>query len=278
MENADKKDRTMKRISGNLIKEDNSMDMNMVSANYSSFLEQTKKESKQVKDGNPSKTETPEDIKNAARTNGTSKTNEAKLSSKAQEFLNNLRKKYGNYDIFVGNSADDLKALAKSGTKEISVIFSNAELERMAGDEKYAKEKLQGMEQAVKMSEEIDRQFGFQSAFGQNGMSDVGINKISFVFQEDGTMTIFAELEKSSAKQRERIEKSQEKKHAQKSEEDRKAKKEIQNYANTSTDAKYTTIEAGSMEELLQKISAVDWNAIKPEKISEAGRKFDFSI
>lgn len=255
------------------------MDMNTVSANYSSYFEQTKKESKQVKDRTPSKVETPEDVKSAAgKTNNTSKTNETKLSSKAQEFLKSLRSKYGDYDIFVGNSADDLKALAKSGTKEISVIFSNAELERMAGDEKYAKEKLQGMEQAVKMSEEIDKQFGFQSAFGQNGASDIGINKISFIFKEDGTMTIFAELEKSSAKQRERIEKSQEERRAQKNEEDRKAKKEMQGYSNISIDAKYTTVEAGSIEELLQKISAVDWNAIKPEKMPETGRKFDFSI
>lgn len=69
--------------------------------------------------------------------------------------MKNLRKQYGDYDFFIGNSTDDLKALVKSGNKEFSVFFSNTELERMASNEKYAKEKLQSLEGAVRMSGQI---------------------------------------------------------------------------------------------------------------------------
>ena len=211
-------------------------------------------------------------------TSSISETNESKLSSKAQEFLKNLRSKYGDYDFLVGNSTDDLKTLVKSGTKEFSVIFSNAELERMANDEKYAQEKLHGVERAIKISEEINEKFGFQCAFGKGGVSDTRINKISIVFKEDSTTTFFAELEKSSANQRQRIEKDREEKRAEKREEERKAKKELQNYAKNNADTKHTAIQANRIEELFEKISAVDWNTVKSEKMPESGGKFDFSI
>lgn len=198
---------------------------------------------------------------------GISKGGEAKLSSKAQAFLKKLRKQYGGYDFFVGGSSDNLKALVKSGTKEFSVIFSNAELERMAEDEKYAQEKLQSMERAIKMSREINQQFGFQ----ENG--DTKITKIGIAFKDDGTTSYFAELEKTSAKQRERIEKAGEDKRAKK-----KAEKELQSYAKNQTGTKHTTVQADTMEELMEKIKATDWDAIKPEDMPEHGRKFDFSI
>ena len=89
--------------------------------------------------------------KGAADTVDISQKNEEKLSSKAKEYLKSLREKYGDYDFLVGNSTDDLKTLSKSGSKEFSVIFSNAEIEKMATDEKYAAEKMQGVEGAVKM-------------------------------------------------------------------------------------------------------------------------------
>ena len=213
--------------------------------------------------------------------NGTSdiaKTNESKLSSKAQEFLKNLRKQYGNYDFFIGNSTDDLKTLVKSGNKEFSVVFSNAELERMASDEKYAKERLNCVERAVKMSEEINQKFGFERGFGKGNATSTEITKIGIVFKDDGTTSFFAELEKSSAKQREHIEKTREEKRTEKKKEEKKAEKEIQSYSKSNADTKRTDVQANSMEELLEKILSVDWNAVKSEKMLESGGKFDFSI
>lgn len=209
---------------------------------------------------------------------GVSGVNESKLSSKAQEFLKNLRKQYGDYDFFVGNSKDDLKALTKSGSKEFSVIFSNAELERMANDENYAKEKMQSVEKAVKMSREINQKYGFEQAFGKEGASGTEITRIGIAFNEDGTTTFFAELEKSSAKQRERMDKVREEKRAEKKEEEKKAEKELKSYSKGNADTKRTSVRASSMEELFEKISAVDWDHVKAEKMPESGSRYDFSI
>ena len=136
----------------------------------------------------------------------------------------------------------------------------------MAEDEEYAKEKLNCMENAVKMSEKINQQVGF----GKKGDTSSEITKIGMVFHEDGTTSFFAELEKSSAKQRERLEKSREEKRAD--------RKEMLSYAKNSKDTKRTSVQADSMEELMEKIASVDWDAVKSEKKPEHGGMFDFSI
>lgn len=201
---------------------------------------------------------------------GISENNETKLSAKAQSFLKSLRSKYGNCDFFAGNAGDDLKALANSGSKEFTVIFSNEELERMANDEKYAAQQLKTMEGAFKMSENINAQFGFESGGAK-------IGKIGMIFNEDGSTSFFAEMEKAGAKQRERLDKIREEKRAEKKEKEKKAQKadkEIRGYKKDD-DTKRTTVEASSIEELLEKMHTVDWDKIEPEKI---GGRVNYSI
>lgn len=206
-------------------------------------------------------------------------TTESKLSAKAQDYLKKLRKQYGDFDFFVGDSQDDLKALAKSGAKEFSVIFSSAELERMANDEKYAKEKLQCVERAVKMSEEINKKYGFESAFGKDG---IAITKMGIVFHEDGTTSFFAEMEKSSAKSREHLEKLREEKRMKKKEEEKKAEKreekEIQDYSRKNEITKRTNVQADSLDELFEKISKINWDTVKAEEVQKSGGRYDFSV
>ncbi len=72
-------------------------------------------------------------------------------------------------------------------------------------------------------------------------------NKIWHLFNSDGTTTFFAQLEKSSASQKEYLEKLQEKKAAEKKE----AKKKEQS---KQTEVRKTTVQANSKEELLDKI------------------------
>ncbi|WP_286083258.1 DUF6033 family protein, partial [Parablautia intestinalis] len=95
------------------------------------------------------------------------------------------------------------------------------------------------------------------------------ITKIGIAFHDDGTTSFFAELEKSSAKQRERIEKAREEK---------RTGKEIQSYVKSGTDTKRTVVQADSIEELFEKISAVNWDKIKAEQMSENGSRFNYSI
>ena len=207
------------------------------------------------------------------KTNDISGKNEANLSKKAQDFLKNLREKYGDYDFMIGNSTDDLKALSKTGSKEFSVIFSSAEIERMANDEKYAEEKMQGVQGAVKMCKRICEENGYVSEFdGGNGENGT-INKIGVSIDDNGNMKLFAELEKTSSKQRERIEKNKAK-HAEEKKSAEKAKKKNPYEKEDKDTVKRTTIEASSEEELIQKIKDYDWNKIQD---SHSGDRFNFT-
>lgn len=120
---------------------------------------------------------------------------------------------------------------------------------------------------------EINAQFGFERAFGKtndNADADTKITKFGISFNSDGTTTFFAQLEKSSASQKEYLEKLQEKKAAEKKE----AKKKEQS---KQTEVRKTTVQANSKEELLDKIKNIDWDSIKPEE-NKIGGRFDFSI
>ena len=118
----------------------------------------------------------------------------------------------------------------------------------MATDEKYAAEKMQGVEGAVKMCRRICEENGYVSAFDAMKAGNGTVNKIGIVTDDNGNMKFFAELEKSSDKQKERIEK----------------------YS-----VKRTTVEAGSIEELIEKIKNIDWNNVSDSK---SGDRFDFSV
>lgn len=171
------------------------------------------------------------------------------LSTRAQNLLKTLREKYGNMDFMVADfdSSEDAKEILSRGTKEYSVLFSSEELEKMASDEDYLNEKLKGIDGAVRMSEEINQKFGFTGESDTENPSDTSIAKFGISFQSDGTMTLFAELEKSGVNQQERPEKR-------------------------------TTLQASTMEELMKKIQELDWNTIKAEDVPDAGSKFDFSV
>ena len=213
--------------------------------------------------------------KGATDTVDISQKNEGKLSNKAKEYLKSLREKYGDYDFLVGNGTDDLKTLSKSGSKEFSVIFSNAEIEKMAADEKYAAEKMQGVEGAVKMCRRICEENGYVSAFDAMKAGNGTVNKIGIVTDDNGNMKFFAELEKSSDKQKERIEKYREKKAEERKEAEKKASKKSPYEKEDKDSVKRTTVEAGSMEELIEKIKNIDWNNVSDSK---SGDRFDFSV
>ena len=74
---------------------------------------------------------------------------------------------------------------------------------------------MHSIEGTLRMTDEINAQFGFERAFGKtndNADADTKITKFGISFNSDGTTTFFAQLEKSSASQKEYLEKLQEKK------------------------------------------------------------------
>ncbi len=66
----------------------------------------------------------------------------------------------------------------------------------------------------------MNYEFGFTSAFGEKS-GNREINKIGISFNSDGTTSFFAELEKSSTRQREHIEKAREEKRAARKEQEK---------------------------------------------------------
>ena len=208
------------------------------------------------------------------------KSKESTLSEQAQDVLEMLRSKYDNMDFMVADfsNGDEAKEILSRGTKEFSVLFSSDELEKMASDEKYLEQNMKKIENAVRMSDEINKKYGFESAFGKESTSDTTITRIGIAFNDDGTTSFFAELEKVNAKQRERIEQAKEEKREDKKAEEKKAEKDLQKYSRNREEIKRTTVQADSMEELLEKIGTIDWSAVKAETQPESGSRYDFSV
>ncbi len=178
------------------------------------------------------------------------KTKQPELSSRAKKLLKELQKKYGNMDFMVGSYDTDEEAAAylSRGTKEYSVLIDPEELEKMASDEETKKKYLGMLEEATGKLDQMKNQLGEH----KNEVTHMGVS-----IGKDGTMSFFADLEKVSEKQRERIEKKREEK---------------------ADSVKRTRVKATSTQELLKKIKQVDWSKIKEERVQENGRRFDYSI
>lgn len=198
--------------------------------------------------------------------------NSTKLSDKAQNLLDSLKKKYGNMDFMVADFKNDeeAKGILSRGTKEFSVLFSPDELEKMASDEKYLEEKIKGMEGAVRFSQRINDEFGFESVFQKN--SGVEVTNVGISYNDDGTMTYFAELEKVNEKQQERLENAREDK-AEKVEKANKNEK----VSKATSSTKKTVVYADTEEDLLNKIYEIDWSKIE-NKDKSVGGKLDLSV
>lgn len=188
---------------------------------------------------------------------------EEQLSEKARDYLAKLREKYGDYDLKVVNSDDDLEKAAMFGGKEFSVLFSSDEIEKMANDEAYATEKMNSVESAIKMCLRVCKENGYYQ-MSETGENLVGrINKIRVSLADDGSMKIFAELEKVSDKQKERIEKAQAKKEEEKRAEEKQIYKKNPYERDEKNFVKRTTVEASSEEELMEKLRGINWDNIK---------------
>ena len=170
---------------------------------------------------------------------------DTQLSDKAQTLLKKLREAYGDMDFFVADfsKGDNAKDILSKAGKEFSVILTVEELEKMASDEKYEKEYMEKVQGARRMSEQINKEYGFASAFSGTA-SRTKVNKIGISINEDGTTTFFAELEKSSQQQRERIENAREEKLAERKKQDRQT----------------MMVQADSVEGLIGQIKKANWD------------------
>lgn len=206
--------------------------------------------------------------KDAAKTEKVKKENKTEkaqlnLSERAKDLLEELKKKYKNMDFFVAdyNSKEEAAAYLARGNKEYSVLIEPELLEKMAADDA-VKEKYTGiLEDSTNQLNEMKKQLGEQ---------EEEVKHIGITVGKDGTVTYFANLERMSEKQREHIEKIREENKEEAAEKAKKAAKEKA--------VKRMRVEAGSIEELLEKIRAADWDAVKEEKPVESGGRFDCTI
>ena len=212
------------------------------------------------------------------------KTND-KLSDEAKSLLKELQQKYRNMDIFVADYSSDAEAqkYLSRGTKQFSAVIEPELLERMAHDDK-EKEKYLGIidDATKKISEMKDK---LEEAASKNPTGEGKIKSIGFSVSDDGKVDFFAELEKSSEAQRERIEKHREEQKAEKRAEKNNKPEAAQSKLNRRGDisgqapqkVRSTFVQGKDPEELMKNIEKVDWNSIRTQKVWSENR-FDFGV
>lgn len=209
--------------------------------------------------------------KEAEKTEKAEKKEQVQLSDRAKKLLEELKKNYSNMDFIVADYETDEEAadyLAR-GTKEYSVLIEPETLEEMAADEE-AKEKYTGiLDDAVGQLKDIKEKLG-------DNKDDVA--RLGITIGKDGQVSYFAELEKAGERQKEWVEKTREAKKEERAEQEKKAQEQKNQDIAAQGRTKKTRVQADSVEELLEKISNVDWDQIKSEEKQVTGGKFDFSI
>jgi len=142
----------------------------------------------------------------------------AKLSDRAKNYLNKLKERYGDMDIYVADNVDDddTQSIMSSGTKEYSAMMDSATLEEMAADEEVAS-KYEEMISATRS--ELDT---VKDEFTEKG---VNIGAVGVSIKEDGSKTYYSIIDDSLSYYDKQLE-EKEAKEAKKAEEAKKAKKD----------------------------------------------------
>ena len=110
-----------------------------------------------------------------------------KLSKTAQDYLDKLKKKYGNMDFIIADYSTDEEAdkLLAKGKGEYNVLITPALLERMAADEDVAAEYEGKIDQSVESIEQV------RTGLGED--ADM-VDKYGVTFDSEGNMSIRAKL------------------------------------------------------------------------------------
>ena len=128
---------------------------------------------------------------------------EQKLSDKAKKFLANLREQYGDYDFLIANDVENPLDIAGPSHKKYFVMLSTEEIERMASDESYANEVMAKVEESTNTLNQIE----------EKGLLGEGVRfkRLAISFDDDGNTKLFAELERMTEEQQQRMEEAMKK-------------------------------------------------------------------
>lgn len=212
------------------------------------------------------------------------------LSDTAAEYYESLKKKYSNLDfVLVANdSVNTAEQQAAKFMKGKTLVLLDAEkIEKMATDENYRKKYEAIIENGIKQLDQME------DALAKSGAKVKGFG---IRVNDDGTTTLFAALEKSSEAQSKRIEKAQETKKEARKEASKKASEKAAEKATEKAAEKsavkaeksdsdvsmYDIINASSIEDLLDKISAYQQNNLlnsaKTQAELQVGQSIDFKL
>lgn len=251
-------------------------------AAYSNTTGVTDKSGKKDKVNETGNSETVKKTKVSGKTIGS-----PELSEKAAKYYESLKKKYSNMDFILVSADQKEQAKSQAGSyanaNKMVVLIDEDKIERMAEDENYRKQ----YEKIIANAASGISQLGSQIASTGASVKGYGMQ-----VNDNGTATFFAVLEKSSAAQKERIEKKAAENKAKKKEEQKKADKEAKqerleesrekNTKAESYDSDTITITAGSAEELIKKIQEYTQYSLSDTVITDeekkVGQKFDYSI
>ena len=200
------------------------------------------------------------------------------LSQGAKDLLNEMQKKYGDMDFFVADysSDDEAQRYLSRGSKEYSVLIEPELLEKMAADESVKEKYLGIIDDAKNKISEVKDEIAKQDDM-EDGVKKSDIKNIGFSVKADGSVSFFAELEKSSADQKKRIEQAREDKKAQKKEDEKEAKaKKLKEQQEDRV--KRSVVRGDSASELVKSIQSVDWDKVVEEVRPRAGGIIDFGV
>lgn len=207
---------------------------------------------------------------------------EPKLSEKAQKYYEELKKKFGQYDFVLVSSSEkeNAKANAAKFANQLKtvVLIDEEKIEKMATDASFRK-KYEGILSGAEAR--IEQLKSSLAATGAN------VQGFGIQINDDGTTTLFAVLEKSSADQKARIEKHAEERRAERKAEEKKANRKKQkewlekaSQKRKTEQKEQTVLTANSAEELIKKIEEYQYNdksnqvQTKEEKL--VGQHIDF--
>lgn len=202
------------------------------------------------------------------------------LSERAQKYYDQLKKKYSNMDFILVSEDQKNQAEANVGKyasdKELIVLIDEDKIEKMAADESYRK-KYEGI-----LSNATSQLSQMKDSLGSSADA---VKSFGMKFNDNGTASFFAVIDKSLAAQRERIEE----KASQNLDDRRKARRQEwedrvgrPDSAKGRRDEDSVTVEASSWEELKKKIEAMIggiWgDSVRSEQESWIGQGFDSTI
>ena len=211
-----------------------------------------------------------------------------RLSEKASKYYDQLKKKYSNMNFIL--VSEDQKEYAKAqasnyaNANNMVVLIDEDMIEIMASDENYRKQ-YEGI--IANAASGISQLASSLSATGTS------VKGFGMQVNDNGTASYFAVLEKSSAAQKERIEKKavekkEAKKTAQKKAEKKKNEERLEKKrketgdVDDTDDTETVTVTASSIEELLEKIKDQEQlflsDTVKTPQEKNVGQNIDFSV